>query len=822
MTLKHRFRPALVFLALAGGALLFAIPVAAHAATTATNARQAAASGHVTIIVLDMSGSMAQNDPNGLRCSAANAYIDLSGPGDFVGVVGLDNSSGATGGPHNFDTAQKWADPTEMATEAARAGLRNAIAAKSHNCKPDANTPTYDALNQAQGMLKAATQGGKLSGSVILLTDGEPEPNPSDQTNSIQQDLAPQFKAHGWPVDTIALGTDTSFHSFLNTLSNGTSGKFYDDSKGPVAGVSPLNLEHFFVDIFQLRNGRTPGANIPPTTLSGGTTQRNFSVGNFDSHLDVIAVKDQSNTKVTITSPGGTTIPPEQPNTFVATDPHYVIFSLNNPQPGNWQLNVTGGGQFLMDSLVVSRLQLTITSPGNGKAEPLGQPVTISATLEDQGSAVVGGKFALKAVVSYAGNVGGNAPAAKEVLLSDTNASGNYTGTLTIPTDQAAGSYEIAVAAQSASETAVQAQITAQFVLFPTPVLFLPGTQQPATAKDTLTTHVVTWDAGLQFIYSSLPFFNGTIQPIFSSSLFGWHPSDWPLGGLAAKPGALIDGEVLVGANVYSNATVQGTATQDGTSATVPVTVQNDGNGYFRVFFPASAKGSYHLTLTAQGAYKDSYGALGTASSPIGVTVGTPSLIDELRAWAITLLYLAVLATFIVFFIYGPINYAARAKPHRGARLVDIAMNMRAQSRSQLDNGLPLIWHGWSLRRYFAPNVLPAGELSLPNNLSFVYRRGNEVAVRVRKPKGKEPPAQWSIDGRRISHGDGTETILSNMRIAATEGNQKTEWKFEQDAKGGTDLGMGSGNAFRDRVEEAAGNVGLRDRLRRGRGMRND
>lgn len=50
--------------------------------------------GHVTIMVLDMSGSMGQNDPQGLRCSAADAYINLSGAGDVIGVIGLDNNNG--------------------------------------------------------------------------------------------------------------------------------------------------------------------------------------------------------------------------------------------------------------------------------------------------------------------------------------------------------------------------------------------------------------------------------------------------------------------------------------------------------------------------------------------------------------------------------------------------------------------------------------------------------------------------------------------------------------------------------------------------------
>ena len=814
MTMRPRigFTFALLFLLVSGYA------VAAPPSLAATTVSQATTTGHVTVIVLDMSGSMAQNDPAGLRCSAANAYIDLSGPGNFVGVVGLDNNDNATGGPHNFDLAQKWADPTELATDAARSGLRATIKDKSHDCKPDANTPTYDALNKASDMLAASTQGGKLSGSVILLTDGDPQPNSSDQTSAIQSDLAPKFKTHGWQVDTIALGSSSSFHGFLSDLSNATAGKFYDDSKGPVAGVSPLNLEHFFVDIFQLRNGRTPGATIPPTALSGGTVQRNFAVGNFDSHLDVITVKDQPNTTVTVTAPNGQTIPPDVAGTFVAQDPHYTIFAIDNPESGNWQLNVSGGGQFLMDSLVVSRLSLSIDSPTKGHAEPLGQPVTISASLRDGGNAIVGGQFALKAMVAFAGNTGGSS---REVLLSDPNNSGNYTGTLTIATSEPTGSYEITVAAQAASETAVQAQTTAQFARFPTAVLISPITQQPTT--DLITAQVVNWDPALRFLYGKVPLYNATIPP-FISSLLGWHPSDWPLNGKAADPTALISGEVLIGTNLYTNATVTGTATQDGTKAVLAVDVKNDGNGKFRVYFPAGAKGSYHVTLTSRGAFKDVFGELVTTSAPIAVTVGQPSLQDELRAWAITLLYTLVLALITLFGIYGPINYLVRAKPHRSARLVDVARNLRANSRSQLDPGMPLIWRSWSLRRYFAPNVLPASEVSLPSNLRFIFRRGNEVAVKVAKPSRKDPGAQWSIDGKQVTAADATSTIVANTRLAYSEGSYKTEFKFEQDIRGGgADLSMGGGGGgVRDRLEEAAGNVGMRDRLRRGRGLRND
>src|SRR5439155_9682563 len=115
----------------------------------------------------------------------------------FIGVIGLDNSgSHPTGRPHTFQLAQHWQDPVEMNTLRARQGLQQEIAQKSNHCSPDGTTPTYDSLNQALTMLNNSTNGGQLPGSVILLTDGQPDngqspPDTQDQINAINSELVP-------------------------------------------------------------------------------------------------------------------------------------------------------------------------------------------------------------------------------------------------------------------------------------------------------------------------------------------------------------------------------------------------------------------------------------------------------------------------------------------------------------------------------------------------------------------------------------------------------------------------------------------------------
>ena len=404
LTWQRRTLNALILtsLLLALAALGAPSPVAAHGFAS-LGARQAA-SGHVTILVLDMSGSMATNDSDGLRCSAANAYVDLSGPGDYIGVVGL--SGDGTGGPNGFGAAQTWAAPVNMQTVQDQAALKQTIATRSQHCRPNGATPTYDALSKALGLLKTATAPGGLSGSVILLTDGQPAPQQDTQIAAIQHDLLPQFKQGNFPIDTVALGVDQGLHAFLSGLADATGGSYYDDGHGVVPGVSALNIAPFFVDIFAQRNGRIVTHDIPPTQLNGASVSRNFSVGDFVSQLAVVAVKDSPSATVTLTAPNGQTVSSTSAGVLYAGDPHYALFSIPSPQQGAWQLNVTGSGQFLMDSLKVSTLGLNIVAPSGQRVAPLGQPLAIAAQLESSGVAVTGTRYSLTGTLTYAGGAG--------------------------------------------------------------------------------------------------------------------------------------------------------------------------------------------------------------------------------------------------------------------------------------------------------------------------------------------------------------------------------------------------------------------------------
>lgn len=685
----------------------------AHKVPVVPATTNAASQGHVTILILDMSGSMGTNDPAKVRCSAANAYIDLTGPGDLVGVIGLDQGSGARGGPYNFMLALNWSDPVKMDTLSDRESLKQKIAQQSNNCKPDEFTPTYDALSKALDMLNSATQGKNISASVILLTDGYPcSDNPcsdkDQQINKIKSDLVPRFQQNKWPVDTVALGSIGSGSAidfgFLKDISNATSGKFYEDDQGSVPGVSPLNVMPFFVSIFARQNGRTPGGSINPTPLNGGTTSRNFQVGDFVDKLDAIAVTDNPNATVTLTTPTGGILSSTIPGATVLEDAlykHYTIFSIDNPQSGTWSLNVTGSsGQFLLNSLLTSSLKVSIVTPEeNHPVFPLGQEITISAVVKRGDGSVLSGKaFTITAKVT-------GATFTAQVNLSDSNSPGTYIGKVTVPQNAAAGSYDIAVSVSQGSGTPIStAERIIRLELFPLPFFISPKTNQPTdTAVDTT---VIQWLWPIQIFYS---------LPVIDRL------SPWALQNHPAQPYAVLPVEVQSKGQPYPGATVTATFQRVGSKdAPMDATVIDDGGGRFHVQFIPPADGTYTITFKTSGTFKDSHGDFGTTQRTANVVIQSASFDLLFHALWVTALYI-----FILYFLYRLLRFSVTPKPFGEWVCSEEGEAVARSSFSRARRGL--------IQWFYHRDLVNSRQAGLPAGLQFRFRFGKVIEV---KPEG--------------------------------------------------------------------------------------
>lgn len=718
-----------------------AVPV--HAAGMPTPSRAVVAhdsqNGHATILVLDMSGSMSTNDLQGYRCSAADAYIDLSGQNDYIGLVGLD-SNGSTTGSHNFQAAFNWSDPRSTATVQDKQALKKTIVDRSNNCQPDSTTPTYDALNQAFTMLFNVTKAQHISGSVILLTDGAPCPAIDDQVNAIESELLPKFKANDWPVDTIALGQDApldsteacspagtlsgTYHDFLKGIAGGTGGKYYDDGQGPIAGISPLNIAGFFVDIFAHYSGETPSIAVGVQQLNGNNIQRNFPVVDGATKLDIVAVKESANVSFSLANPSSQPISANTAGVISSQDSFHVIYSITGPPPGEWIATAGGQGQFLLYSLTKTDITVqvdqvgvansSLVSTGNQSiALPLGQNLEVTAHLESAGHPFSDPNYTLS------GDIALNNPDCLNSSLGialNTRTADSYTGSVKVPLSNKAGTYTVLICASTGSLQNIVASMSFNVTLavFPLPTLYSAQTgQYTDTSDEPLNTTVVQWPMPLQWFYSI-----GGLD----------HLSGWPLQGHPAQPDTALSGEVQWNGQPYKGATIRATAVavqsctpgiprQNNITGALPVTINQDDQGHFSAQFQPTGSEIYLLIFETRGTFGDSQGNFGPWGLCVNTNLRNATFTEDRTAGIVTFIYFLLLAVILslAWFLATPRPFGQWVYDQGGS-----SERRRNFARVRRGNLLALI---------YKRNELTSREAQMPPGLVFRFRRGKHIDV---------------------------------------------------------------------------------------------
>ncbi|MDV3428808.1 MAG: VWA domain-containing protein, partial [Bacillota bacterium] len=112
-------------------------------------------------LVIDNSGSMKSTDPLGLRETAANIFIDLLSPEDYLSVI-------------TFNTKQKVVIPIQQIKNSSnKAGFKKIL---SQNIEESGDTDYLGALNEGSKQLSTVNK-GNVRKVILFLTDGEPDPN---------------------------------------------------------------------------------------------------------------------------------------------------------------------------------------------------------------------------------------------------------------------------------------------------------------------------------------------------------------------------------------------------------------------------------------------------------------------------------------------------------------------------------------------------------------------------------------------------------------------------------------------------------------------
>ncbi|HEY7848735.1 MAG TPA: hypothetical protein VIC27_01660, partial [Ktedonobacterales bacterium] len=323
-----------------------------------------------------------------------------------------------------------------------------------------------------------------------------------------------------------------------------------------------------------------------------------------------------------------------------------------------------------------------------------------------------------------------------------------YKAQIVAPLAAPAGAYSVTVIAREISDTIASATRSLRIERFPTPTLLSPTTHQPVSGA--VAVQVTRWDPALRLIYGA---------PV---GLLNWL-GQWPLQGRPAQPIATLPGQVYLDGKPYSAATVRGSFNQAGARASAPLTVTPQGGGAFTTSFPAATSGAYTLTLDTQGAFQDSHGDLGVTTRAAQVTVVPATVLwQEVIAWAITLLYVALLVLLCLLIRYW-------WAPHPFGRLVS-GDGGGGEEFARARRGAWALWQ---------PSVVRSEHMGLGPGLRFLFGRGHRILV-----KGVGAGASdFRLGGERVTgqQVSATESTLTAHRgessyiVSASSGDDEEE-----------------------------------------------
>ncbi|HEX8732699.1 MAG TPA: hypothetical protein VF725_11645, partial [Ktedonobacterales bacterium] len=228
-----------------------------------------------------------------------------------------------------------------------------------------------------------------------------------------------------------------------------------------------------------------------------------------------------------------------------------------------------------------------------------------------------------------------------------------------------------------------------------TPLLLAPGSHTPTAAP--VSTQALVWDPVLRLIYGA---------PLGIVRWLG----QWPLQGHAAQSGVSVQGQVLLAGKPYANAHVSGTVSRAGTKSAAPLPIASPGGAAFTTSFDTPAAGTYHLTLNTQGAFQDSHGDFGTVARTVQVSLVPATLGQEGVAWAITLLYLALLT--LIFLL---VRYALSQRPF-GMLVASDGGGGEEFARARRGFGGLL-----------QPSVVKSQAMGMGPGMRFIFRRGGRI-----------------------------------------------------------------------------------------------
>ncbi len=317
-------------------------------------------------LIIDSSGSMGWNDPQGYRKTAAKYFVDLANTGDQICVADFG---------HFSCSSRLLLQLLEITDESSRNIVKTAI----DQVVSSGATPIGGGLEKGYDELSSprAVAGHNKAG--ILLTDGEE----CCGTTEAARTYAQNFGDNGWVLDTIGLTGDVD-EDLLRELAALGNGEYYK---------APTNVQ--LMEIYNAISGRVAGEQT--LGAARGTVQQG-STSVEDALIDSSVTKARftiswagSDLNLTLKQPDGSIIDPDvakiDPNINYTSASSYEFYTVKYPMPGEWDLMIFGadvpvGGEDYTAS-VMGTTNLTMNMYFDRDQYSVGEPIKVSVSLTD-------------------------------------------------------------------------------------------------------------------------------------------------------------------------------------------------------------------------------------------------------------------------------------------------------------------------------------------------------------------------------------------------------------------------------------------------------
>lgn len=303
-------------------AVLFALVALAPRSALATVFR--------TVLIIDASGSMKWTDPKEIRKVAAEIYVDLARDGDQIAVTGFDGGVRQSTGA--FIT---------LGSEADRARVKAAIRAVGND---GAHTDFTAALGEARRLFGAAPKTRDVREFVVLLTDGECDPervgvfakgNAELECKRIVTDeLVPALAPAR--IYAIGFGGAAGQGPFFEEVAAKSGGGALVTTR---ADELPELFARTYASIFGSR--LTAGAALARTPITVDTGAPS---------LDVVVVSPAAG-RASLIDPTGRAIEHGAGGVTIVESPAYRFFRVPKPAAGSWILSAGGGRYVALEEL---------------------------------------------------------------------------------------------------------------------------------------------------------------------------------------------------------------------------------------------------------------------------------------------------------------------------------------------------------------------------------------------------------------------------------------------------------------------------------------